>query len=150
MPRKRQRQKVAHRAVRWDDLFLTEMMDFWWGWHPPRDEVERQRSMAHTGALGLRSWEEFLETWLQVQDEALLEWQTHKAELLAHSRAEVARRQAEIREATLADRADYLDDLLEHTEEGLAEEEAEEWPFAEIVLRRVQAGEPPEGDDSDD
>jgi hypothetical protein len=104
--------------------------------------------MAHTGALGLRSWEEFLDTWVQVRDEALLEWQTRKAELLGHARAEVARRQAEVREAPAGERADY-GDLLEHAEERLAEEEAEAWPFAEHVLRRVQAGEAPEGDDGD-
>jgi hypothetical protein len=81
MPRERRQPKVPVGELRWENFFLTEHMDFHYGWRPARDADELARRMAHTNPLGLETWQEFLEVWLVVREDGLQAWREHQREV---------------------------------------------------------------------
>jgi hypothetical protein len=134
MPRKRRVAKLVHRQRTWDDVDVGQMLDFWSGWHPPMLEFERGRGP-------WRTWEDYLNDWAAVRSDALPEWEAKQAELIAHGRAEVVRRAAEVEQDATDD---HYGQLLADAEAWLAEQEVEGLPFAEEIYRAVEAGETPE------
>jgi hypothetical protein len=136
-PRKRQRLKVAHRLLTWDDCDISDQLDFFSGWHPPRNEVERGRSRWQT-------WDAYLTAWSVVRAEALPAWEATRAEQLAAARAIVATRQVEVWRGGARG-----SELLASAEARLEGLEAEALPFAERAYQRVLAGGAPEDNGGD-
>lgn len=114
-------------ALRWDDLALGDQLDL---------------------VVGVRlapfsrwtSWDEFLDVWRHVRVDALPVWARQHAELLAHGRAEVPRRTADLETTARSDDRALAEQMLEDALERLAEEERDVAPFAELLLRAVEAG----------
>jgi hypothetical protein len=133
MPRKRRVAKLRARVPRWDDVDVGQMMDFWSGWHPP---TKGESSAWQT-------WEDYLSHWAAVRVDALPEWDAKRVEMRAHARAKVAHYREELNRAPERDR-DVYEPLLAQAREWLEEEERRELPFAEFVLRQVEAGQSPD------
>lgn len=147
MPRKRRVEKLKARVARWRDLYISELMDFEFGWSPPAPGFERQP--AHTGALGYRTWDEFLETWLEVRDDGLADWAARRAERLDGGRWYVERAAARLaeleRDVTASESSrEHAADMLAWWEGKLEDEEDRELPFAEELYQAVLAGAAPE------
>jgi len=137
MPRKRRVTKLRARRLIWDDVSISTRLDFWTGWRPPVREQEHNRGPWLT-------WEEFFDDWLQVREDALTEWEAHRAEMLTHAQAAVADRAAKLKEAEGEGECwvDLATVLYENAVEHLAEREAQELPFAEIQYQRALQGLP--------
>ncbi len=134
MPRKRRVPKLAHRQLRWDDVDMSMLLNFWTAWRPPQGEFERGRSHWQT-------WEQYLGDWALVRAAALPEYAAKQTELLALYRAEVARRRSQLREATTDSDRELYGRLLADAVERVEDREDRELPFAERVYRRLLAGE---------
>ncbi len=137
MPRKRQAVKLRAARLRWQDVGLSEMLDFFHGWRPPVGEFDRSRSAWET-------WEEYLADWELVRPEALSDWEAKHQEHLAQAGATVAKRAQAIEEADSEVWRALAEQLHDEDLERLTELEAEQAPFAERVYRRVRNGLPPD------
>jgi hypothetical protein len=69
---KQRRVKLTHREVRWDDLDLSEWLNFQGGWRVPETDFERSRSRWQT-------WQEFLQCWALVREDGLAAWEETRA-----------------------------------------------------------------------
>jgi hypothetical protein len=134
--------KLKARQLRWADVTISERVDFFGGrapsvggcWLPKQGRYESDWP----------TWTAYLTDWATVREDALAEWEAHHSDLLAHFRAEVTRRAAELREVEAEGEAVGLATrLLEEAAERLAEEEARELPAAEIQYQRAVRGEDP-------
>ncbi len=132
MPRKRRTTKRRARYVTWSDIGICERLDFFHSWAPPPD-----------GHSHWETWDEFLEDWSMVRENALEDWRAQRGEMLAYSKAEAARRKAELEAQHEECWIDLYTNLYDHALERVAEEEAAQGPpFAEIQYQRALQGLP--------
>lgn len=150
MPRKRRLTKLRERRLRWSDVTIREQLDFLFvGWSPPKHGSEPGCWLTGSGRYECpwRTWDEYLTDWQLVREDALEYWEGHHADHLAHARAEVAKREAKLREEEAQGEAEcwlsLYQNLYEDALEGLAREETRELPFAEIEYQRALKGQPP-------